>query len=283
MSITDPFRYDGKHVLVVGGATGMGAAGAELALALGARVTVMDHAEVALPGVKGVRLNLAEKASIDDALQHVSGPVDAVFACAGVADGAPAIERINYVGHRYLVERLVEDDKLTRGGAVCFIASTAGLGWEANYAALAELLALEDFDTAARWLVDNDRATYIGTKQAMCAYVAGQAYAFLKRGIRINGLCPGPTDTPLAQANRERWLGGGGAEFRRDAGIATSVPMDQAYPMAFLCSDAAGAIAGVNLVSDSGWFNAGHTGSYPAATPLTEMVLARPAAFRARQ
>ena len=280
MSITDPLRFDGKHVLVVGGATGMGAAGAELALALGATVTVMDYAEIGLDGVNRVHLNLAEKASIDDALKQVSGPVHAVFACAGVAEGTPGIERINFVGHRYLIESLVETGKLTRGGSVCMISSTAGLGWEANFVELSELLALDDYDAAARWIVDHEKATYIGTKQAVCAYVAGQAYAFLKRGIRINGICPGPTDTPLAQANREAWLGGGGAEFRRDAGIETAVPMDQAYPMAFLCSDAAVAIAGVNLVADSGWFNAGFTGTYPNSTAFTEFVLSRPAACR---
>ena len=36
MGLFDAFRYDGKRVLVVGGATGMGAAGAELALDAGA-------------------------------------------------------------------------------------------------------------------------------------------------------------------------------------------------------------------------------------------------------
>ena len=46
MGIFDAFRYDGKHALVVGGATGMGAATARLALDAGARLTVMDRAEI---------------------------------------------------------------------------------------------------------------------------------------------------------------------------------------------------------------------------------------------
>jgi NAD(P)-dependent dehydrogenase (short-subunit alcohol dehydrogenase family) len=33
-------------------------------------------------------------------------------------------------------------------------------------------------------------------KQAMCAYVPRQAHPMFKRGIRINAICPGPTDTP---------------------------------------------------------------------------------------
>ena len=50
MSLSDVFRFDGKRVVVVGGATGIGAAAAELAVALGAEVVVMDRSEVAVSG-----------------------------------------------------------------------------------------------------------------------------------------------------------------------------------------------------------------------------------------
>ncbi|MEY4160451.1 MAG: hypothetical protein RLZZ136_1072 [Pseudomonadota bacterium] len=274
MSLADAFRYDGKRVLVVGGATGMGAAGAELALALGAEVVVMDYAEVGLAGVGKIKLNLAEKASIDAALAALDGRFDAVFSCAGVADGTPGIERINFVGHRYLLECLVAQGKLGRGGAVCFISSSAGLGWEPHFAALCDLFAISDFDAAAAWLVANGRANYMGTKQAMCAYIAREAFAWLQQGIRVNAICPGPTDTPLAQANRAQWLGGG-ADFRAAVGVAASVPMEQAYPMAFLCSQAASAITGVTLVADHGWFNAGLVHSFAGATPIANHLLGR--------
>ena len=41
----EAFRFDNKRVLVVGGATGMGAAAAETAQILGADVFVMDYAK----------------------------------------------------------------------------------------------------------------------------------------------------------------------------------------------------------------------------------------------
>jgi len=274
MNLADKFRYDGKHVLVVGGATGMGAAGAELALALGAKVTVMDIAPITTGGVGKIQMDLAEKASIDAALEQVTGHLDAVFSCAGVADGTPGIERINYVGHRYLLDRLVATGKLRRGGSVCFISSSAGLGWEPQFAPLSELLDISDFDAAAEWLRANARDNYMGTKQAMCAYVAREAFAFLQQGIRINAICPGPTDTPLAQAHKEQWLGAG-ADFRAAAGVQVSIPMEQALPMAFLCSDAASAITGITLVADLGWFNAGHVHTFAGATPMAEFIMGR--------
>ena len=75
MSLYDAFRYDGKRVLVVGGATGMGAATAELAQDAGAEVVVMDYAEVTLAGAKAIHVNLADPASIDAAVDECGGPV----------------------------------------------------------------------------------------------------------------------------------------------------------------------------------------------------------------
>jgi NAD(P)-dependent dehydrogenase (short-subunit alcohol dehydrogenase family) len=204
MSTFDAFRFDGKRVLVVGGATGMGAAAAQVAMDAGAQVVVMDFAEVTQPGVQAIHVNLADRASIDAAVDACGGPVHALLACAGVADGTPGIERINFVGHRHLIDRALAAGLLGRGAAIGFISSAAGLGWEAHLDELRELLALEDFDAGAQWFQDKGKADYMSTKQAICAYVASQAMPMLKRGIRINAICPGPTDTPLFHAQPEK-------------------------------------------------------------------------------
>lgn len=274
MSLFDAFRYDGKRVLVVGGATGMGAAAAELAKDAGAEVVVMDFAKISLSGVKAIHVNLADSASIDAAVKECGGSVDALFSCAGVADGTPGIEKINFIGHRHLIDRLLERDMLPRGSAIAFISSTAGLGWETNMPEILDLLATPDFDAAVRWIEQRSKADYFTTKQAVCAYVASRAFPLLKRGIRINAICPGPTDTPLAQANKERWLGFG-ADYRSETGLQPFTPLEQAYVLAFLCSDAAAAISGVTLISDAGYTSSGITGSFPAATPFVNMLLNR--------
>ena len=274
MSLFDLFRFDGKRVLVVGGATGMGAAASELALELGAEVVVMDRAEVTLAGVTAIGVDLAEQASIDAAVHECGGPVHALLACAGVADGTPGLERINFVGHRYLIDRMLDAGMLPEGAAIGFISSAAGLGWESNLEELKEVLAVSDFDEAAAWFIDHRKVDYFHTKQAVCAYVASQAYPMLKRGIRINAICPGPTVTPLAIANRELWLTFG-ADYRADAGVEASTPMEQAYPLLFLCSEAAAAINGVTLISDAGYISAGVTEAYPAAADPAKFLLGR--------
>lgn len=274
MSAFDAFRYDGKRAVVVGGATGMGAAVVDVLLDAGAEVVAADVAPITREGVTALEVNLADRASIDAFLEQLEGPVHALFPCAGVADGTPGIERINYVGHRYLIDRLVDSGRLGRGSAIGFISSAAGLGWEANLDVIAEVLDITDFDAAAAWFVEKGWADYFHTKQVICAYVAHQAYPMLCRGIRINALCPGPTDTPLARANEEMWLGFG-ADYRADAGVAASTPIEQAWPLVFLCSDAAVAVNGITLVSDAGYVSAGVTGAYPAASEAAHFLLGR--------
>ncbi len=274
MTTFDAFRYDGKRAVVVGGATGMGAAAAELLQSAGADVVVMDFADVTLPGATAIHVNLADKASVDAAIDECGGPVDALLSCAGVADGTPGIEKINFIGHRHMINRLIEGGQLGRGASIGFISSAAGLGWEANLPRLKEYLATPDWETAVSWIETNGGADYMSTKQAICAYVATQALPMLKRGIRINAICPGPTDTPLAQANKEMWLGFG-ADYREEVGVEASTPLEQANALVFLCSDAAAAISGITLVTDVGYFASGSTETFPAATPAVNFLLGR--------
>ena len=264
MSLFDAFRFDGKRALVVGGATGMGAATAEVVKDAGAEVVVMDRAEVTLDGVKAISLDLSDKASIDAAVDECGGPVHALFACAGVADGTPGIERINFIGHRYLVERMLAGDMLQKGSAIGMISSAAGMGWENSLDELHEYLDVTDFDAATAWAQEHNHADYLWSKKTINMYVAREAYRLLKRGIRVNAIMPGPTDTPLARANEEMWLGFG-SDYRADVGVDASKPVEQAYPLVFLCSDAAAGITGITMITDSGYFAAGVTGSFPAA------------------
>lgn len=267
-----PFGYEGKRVLVVGGATGMGAATAEVVGDLGAEVVIMDFAEISLPGVKAIHVDLADKGSIDSALDTCGGPIDALIAAAGVADGTPGIEKINFIGHRHLIERALAEGMLPRGSAVAMISSTAGLAWETNFELVGEYLDTPDFDAAVAWIAAHPRkADYMWSKQAVCGYVARESFRFLQAGVRLNAIMPGPTDTPLARSQAELWLGFG-EDFRQATGTTTSTPAEQATVLAFLCSDAARYVNGVTLITDLGYVSAGITGSFPAATPVVDFL-----------
>ncbi len=275
MSDIGAFRYDGKRVLVVGGATGMGAAAARTTAALGGEVVVMDHAPVEFPVAETIKVDLGEPSAIDAALELVQGPVHAVFSAAGVADGTPGIMKINFIAHRHIIDRLLAGGLLPRGSAICMISSVAGLGWENRMPTLIDFLATPDFASADAWVRAHEGTDNYGfSKQAMNCYVARQGYPFLTRGVRINAICPGPTDTPLARANADTWLSFA-QDYRDATGSPHLTPDQMGDTMVFLNSDAASGISGVNLLVDSGHVMSSLTGSWEPGAPLISMMMAR--------
>ena len=202
----DAFRYDGKRALVVGGATGMGAAVAELVQDLGAEVVVMDFAPVTLAGAKAIDLDLRDKASIDKALDECGGPIHALFSCAGVADGTAGIEKINFIGHRHLIDRAIEQGspRPRQRDRVHLVDRRPRLAQAPRrgkaYLATARLR-LRGRRGSRR---NPDKASYMWSKQSINVYVRARRSTLLKQGIRINAILPGPTDTPLARPTRRR-------------------------------------------------------------------------------
>jgi NAD(P)-dependent dehydrogenase (short-subunit alcohol dehydrogenase family) len=276
MTGIEQFRYDGKRVLVVGGATGMGAAAAQTAAALGAEVVVMDYAPVAYEVAHSVQVDLADRSSIDAAIEQVDGPVQAIFSAAGVADG-PKLMRINFIGHRHLIEKMLADGRLPRGSAICFISSVGGIGWENDLPRLQEFLATPDYEAADAWVRDHEPEGIIHygfSKQAINAYVAMQAYPFLTTGVRINAICPGPTDTPLARANADLWLTFA-QDYRDATGCQIHTPEQMANAMVFLNSDAACGISGVTLLVDNGHVMSSLTGSFAPGKPIIDLIMGR--------
>lgn len=261
----DVFGYDGKRVLVVGGATGMGAAVAKLTAELGAEVTVLDVADVSFPVAASMKVDLRDKASVDAVADALEGSFDTVMSCAGVADGTPGLMRINFIAQRHLIDRLVEQGKLGAGSSVVFISSAAGIGWQADLATLLDFLKDPTWDGAVAWLDSMPGFEhYMFSKQVVNAYVAHEALAMLKKGIRINAILPGPTDTPLARANADTWLVFGD-EYRAASGRSHLTPEQMAGPMAFLGSDAANGVTGVTLIVDDGQVASSVSGSFPDA------------------
>ena len=272
--MTDPFGYDGKRALIVGGATGMGAATARRVTALGGEVIVMDRAAIDYPVARAIQVDLQDPKAIDAALGELRGPIDALFSAAGIADGA-ALMRVNFIGHRHMIDAMLRDDLLTRGSAICFISSVAGIGWESNLPALREFLATKDFDSAVSWVDAHEETNNYGfSKQVVNAYVAYQSYPLMAKGIRINAICPGATDTPLARANADLWLTFG-QDYRDATGIQYHTPEQMAHAMAFLNSDAAGGISGVTLLVDAGHTMSSASGSWEAGKGIYDLLMGR--------
>lgn len=256
------FGYSGRRVLVIGGATGMGAAAAQQVTALGAEVIVMDVAPVTYEAQQVIKIDLRDQASVDAALDQIQQPVDVLFLCAGVADGTRGLMLINFISQRHIVQGLIGKGLLKAGGAVVMISSVAGLSWMQQLGLTQDFLKTPDWSSAVAWIAARPGTdSYAFSKMAMNTYIAQEAFPLLKQGLRINAILPGPTDTPLARANADIWLAFG-AGYRAAAGVPTLTPQQMANAMAFLGSKAASGINGITLMIDQGHVSSGITGSF---------------------
>ncbi|HVT78598.1 MAG TPA: SDR family oxidoreductase, partial [Acidimicrobiales bacterium] len=194
-----------------------------------------------------------------------------------VADGTPGLMKINFIAHRHIADSLIASGALGRGGAICFISSAAGLGWETEAEIIGEFLTHDTYESAVEWIEQEDNAfrdNYLWSKRVMLTYVARQAYPFAKLGIRINAICPGPTDTPLARANEELWLGFGN-DWREATGTEYGTPEEMGDTMAFLNSDAARGINGVNVIIDGGYMMSSLAGSFEPGVGVAQFLFGK--------
>jgi NAD(P)-dependent dehydrogenase (short-subunit alcohol dehydrogenase family) len=278
-------RYDGKRVVVSGGASGMGEAIANIVSDLGGEVFVLDVKEATSPTATSITMDLRNPEEIDAALTAVGAPIHAVFSCAGVS-GAPFspldVMLINFVGARHLVERAA-DRMMPAGSAIAMISSIGGLNWEKRLEMIMGLLKTPNFETAREWCSENvagepDNAemqamlNYAITKQALDVYVQYRAVPFMHKRIRINATGPGPTQTPLQRAT-PMWTNFAEEDFQVKMGLAASSSEQQAYPLVFLCSDAASFVSGQVLNVDAGYTAGGRFGVIEtvAAPPIVPL------------
>ena len=79
MSLFDAFGFKGKRVVVVGAATGMGNAAAQLVLAAGGDVVAMVRAPVTLEGVTTITLRQLAQALERNKVQEINPPASTKF------------------------------------------------------------------------------------------------------------------------------------------------------------------------------------------------------------
>jgi NADPH:quinone reductase-like Zn-dependent oxidoreductase len=114
--VDDVLRYAGQRVIVTGAAGGVGAAVTRLLVELGAEVHAIDGAR---PGQAVIasftEADLRDEEQIESAVGKIGSVVNALFNCAQVPDGAPAL--------RHLVEHVVPN--MIPGSAIASIAPRA--------------------------------------------------------------------------------------------------------------------------------------------------------------
>jgi len=256
----DYFGYVGKVCVVTGSSNGMGLATARLLIDLGAEVYGVSRSETKLEGIKAsIKCNLSDKASIDEAFAQLPEHIDCFFGVAGLSGSKTdyvTTFNCDFTANKYItLEYLTK--RMSAGGSITYVTSTAGMfwqkyrkeqkavvyaeGWDATVAALGKISSIAPANFA-----------YIFAKRCLSEFAAEQAVALGKKGIRVNNVMPGSTDTGMKDEFQK--MAGGEEALLSQTGIAHRLakPEEMAGPIVFLGSDMASFTAGVDLCVDAG-------------------------------
>ena len=255
--MTNPFSYTGKRVLITGAASGIGAELVTLLADLGAEhITALDIAEPSGKVDEFIRTDLSDPAAIDAAVAALPGPLDALFNNAGVAATLPArtVLSVNYLAARRLGEKL--SGYIRPGGSITQTASITGNRWAEHVEPIKELIAIDGWDHALAWVdahPDLVADSYSFSKEVVQYYTMQASRASAARGIRTNSVCPAAVQTPLLVDFKAVMTEKVIDWQAREANGRLCTAAEAANALAFLGSDAATYINGLNLIVDGGF------------------------------
>ncbi len=247
----------GKHALITGGTRGIGAAVAIQLLAAGAQVTVlgrkpgmaqelMDASSDSLHSVCADVSDAAQVAAAFDAARARFGPVALLINCAGQASSAPFLKTdaqlwqqmlaVNLTGTMLCTQAALPDMLAAGWGRVVNVVSTAGL---VGYAYV---------------------SAYCAAKHGVIGLTRALALEVAKKGITVNAVCPGYTETDILRESIANVVAKTGrSEQEARASFAAGNPQGRivqpeevADTVLWLCGQGASAIHGQSISVSGG-------------------------------
>lgn len=237
-------EFAGLKAIVTGGASGIGAATAKLLQERGADVAVLDLNPDQAAGVKALRCDVSDDASVRQAVEEAAeqlGGIDVVVNNAGVGaqgtieanddDEWHRVFDINVLGMVRVSRAALPHLRRSGHAAIvntCSVAATAGLP---------------------------QRALYSATKGAVLSLTLAMAADHLPEGVRVNCVNPGTADTPwigrLLSSAPDPAAERAALEARQPHGRLVS-PEEVAAAIVYLASPLSGSTTGVDLAVDGG-------------------------------
>lgn len=236
------FELNGKTAIVTGGGSGIGAATARRLRQAGAEVLIADIADVGDQAAEwGCRFQKTdvskphEVAALCEAALAIDGRLDiminnaAISTARALAQAEPERSRrfweVNAMGVQSGIREAAA--RMKPGSAIVNLSS---------------ITAVRGF---AQW------SEYAATKGAIISLTQTAAVEYGPAGIRVNCVCPGIIDTPMAMAEAPEMVARNAAVFSLLGRIGR--PEELAAAIHFLVSDDASYVTGQTLLVDGGW------------------------------
>jgi 3-hydroxybutyrate dehydrogenase len=189
----------GRHALITGGGTGIGAAAARHLSAAGAKITVTGRRREPLEAMTGeiggamAQCDVTDRVAIErafDEAREANGPIEMLVVNAGIAESAPFHKMTRESWDRIIATNLtaafdcaqsaIQDLLASDNGRLVFVASVAslrGVPYAAHYAA---------------------------SKHGLLGLMRSLAAEYAKTNLTVNAVCPGYVDTPMTDQSVAR-------------------------------------------------------------------------------
>jgi len=251
-------RFEGKVVLITGGAGAIGYASARRFASEGAALIILDRnrdeadARVATLNAAGspavaVYADVGDETEVESALDNALktfGRIDVLFNNAGISGKVAPVYDLDVTDWDEIIRVNLRGMFLVLGAGLRAMIKSKVRGSVVNMGS-----------SMAGWDVLAGGAGYAASKHGVVGLTRIAALDAARFGIRVNAICPGVIETPLGVPSADET--GYRASVRR---FADRIPLrrigepdDVAAAVAFLASDQASYISGVNLMVDGGW------------------------------
>ena len=241
-----------RTAIVTGAARGIGFAIASRLLADGCRVALADVDEAAAraaaeklggeaAGAQALRLDVSDTESVRAGFARAEasqGPLDVLVNNAGIDVIGPFVESDEQTWRRLIAVNLEGTLRCCRAALDGMLARGAG--------------SIVNLGSDAGRVGSTGEAVYSATKGGIIAFTKSLAREVARQGVRVNCVCPGPTDTALL---------GQVAEYSQKLhdGLARAIPMRRvgapeeiAAMVAFLAGDDARYVTGQTVSVNGG-------------------------------
>lgn len=244
--------FEAQHAVISGGSSGIGLATAQLLRSGGARVTVLDLADLGTQefGAGFHRADVGDAEAIDAIAEKLEAehPPTILVTCAGVLQRTRTPEKLSlsewdrmiavHLRGTYACCRSFGGRMARRGdGSIVTIASVAGIGTGPLHG-------------------------YGPAKAAIAQLSKGLAAEWGPNGVRVNCVAPGFTETPALDRGLAVGALDGGRLAAASALRRMVAPSEVAQAIAFLAGPRASAITGIVLPVDAGYLVAGDWAAY---------------------